>query len=1230
MSIYVLGDNGHVYSFVNNALSYSDAKLAASNSSYNGMKGHLLTITSSVEQTFILSNTSSLGLTQAGFIWLGLENRNGVIGSWTTGETFSYAKWASTPFTGTGFEARVDAAMVGTNIGTGRTTGDWIAWGDSTQTASYIIEYENNPPIITSTANAATLENTPIATVIYTATASDPDANTTLSYSISGGADAALFNIDASTGGVSFKTSPNFEAPVDADTNNIYDITVRASDGLLYTDKGVAISVANRNESPFFASFQTSLLLSGATYRNDVWSVTFSGDTNKTISYQVTPDDEVGSNIINVGNALANLIRGDAVLASKYSVNVDDSQSGTVGMNFQQLTPGSTLISAAISDATPSTTPLAVGVTNGDGVLTHTSLLMSGATYRDDVWSISFSGDVNKTISYQVNPNDEIGSNITNVGNALANLIRGDAVLGSKYSVVVDTSHSGTAGINFQQLTAGNIAIAASAGDATPGTSLLSVSVNSVFRASTSILGSVSTTTAVYTATATDPDLGSTLSYSISGGADAGLFNINAATGAVTFKASPNFEAPADTGANNVYDVTVRASDGALYADKAVAITVTDVNEVPQQTVSNFGTHFYEVVNQQVTWTEALNAAASRSYNGMTGHLVTITSEAENSFLTTLVQQKVTTGWNYNAVWIAASDVATEGQWKWMAGPEAGTLFWNGNLTGSAVNGIYNNWYNLADENSGSGLVGSFSNPTGSGSDFAMLDTSYWSPGVWDDVFSSTSATSNASSPVASSDGVRNAYIIEYENLPPLVTSGATASTAENVSTTTAVYTATATDPDANTTLTYSIGGGDYSILGGADGELFNINASTGAVTFKRSPNFEAPTDSGSNNVYDIIVQASDGSLTATKAVAITVTDVPEATTSSLHGMTYFWKADATGKHALLSGVTVNASGGAGPSEGANAPIQVKNIAWDAAGHVIADVYVHITAGMDSFDLNLDFGTGTNAAFTSAMDSSWTLLNNSSASSLLISAYSLTAASSGDVKLGSLAFDVGSASQAHIGVNGGSEISFNNVATKATAFAYDMAHSTTGSDGSFSFSSVASGGYALAATRGIADIGNAITSADALSALKIAVSMNPNAVLNGQQLPVSPFQFMAADANGDGRVTSADALAILKMAVKLPSATTPQWMFVEDTRDFYDDANGVFTLTRSNASWDRTITANVLGDTTENLVGIIKGDVNGSWATPAGSSYVETLQPNYFTTLANTIHAPISEFGVFG
>ena len=66
-------------------------------------------------------------------------------------------------------------------------------------------------------------------------------------------------------------------------------------------------------------------------------------------------------------------------------------------------------------------------------------------------------------------------------------------------------------------------------------------------------------TTAVTTVTATDPDVGQTLSYSIIGGADASKFTIGATTGALSFVTAPNFELPTDAGGNNVYDVIVQA-----------------------------------------------------------------------------------------------------------------------------------------------------------------------------------------------------------------------------------------------------------------------------------------------------------------------------------------------------------------------------------------------------------------------------------------------------------------------------------------------------------------------------------------------------------------------------------------------------------------------------------------------------------------------------------------------
>ncbi|MDP3512137.1 MAG: SwmB domain-containing protein, partial [Sulfuritalea sp.] len=185
-----------------------------------------------------------------------------------------------------------------------------------------------------------------------------------------------------------------------------------------------------------------------------------------------------------------------------------------------------------------------------------------------------------------------------------------------------------------------------------------------------------------YTAVASDTNL--VTSYAISGGADAALFNINATTGAVTFIAAPNFEAPTDAGGDNVYNLTLTATDTAgntTVGALAVAITVTNANEAPT------------------------------------------------------------------------------------------------------------------------------------------------------------------------------------------LTSGATASFAENAVGT--VYTATATDPDAGTTFTYA--------LGGTDAARFAINSGSGVVTFATAPNFEAATDSGADNVYNITVTASDGALTtAAQAVAITVTNVNE------------------------------------------------------------------------------------------------------------------------------------------------------------------------------------------------------------------------------------------------------------------------------------------------------------------------------------------------------------------
>ena len=107
----------------------------------------------------------------------------------------------------------------------------------------------------------------------------------------------------------------------------------------------------------------------------------------------------------------------------------------------------------------------------------------------------------------------------------------------------------------------------------------------------------------------------------------------------------------------------------------------------------------------------------------------------------------------------------------------------------------------------------------------------------------------------------------ELGNAAPVFTSGTTANFAENGTGT--VYTAAATDADGDTPT--------YHLVGGADQALFDIDSSSGALTFKSAPDFETPTDSSSDNVYEVQIEARDGNGgTVTQSVAITVTNVNE------------------------------------------------------------------------------------------------------------------------------------------------------------------------------------------------------------------------------------------------------------------------------------------------------------------------------------------------------------------
>jgi subtilisin family serine protease len=168
-----------------------------------------------------------------------------------------------------------------------------------------------------------------------------------------------------------------------------------------------------------------------------------------------------------------------------------------------------------------------------------------------------------------------------------------------------------------------------------------------------------------------------------------------------------------------------------------------------------------------------------------------------------------------------------------------------------------------------------------------------------------------------------------------------------------------------------------------------------------------------------------------------------------------------------------------------------------------------------------------------------------------------------------------------------SNASLQGVTTTVILDGQVLSSGQTGSDGLYEQVFLSEASCLLGAAMPPDDVSmtEAIKASDALAALKIAVGLSPND--NGSD--ASNYQLIAADVNKDGRVTAGDALGILKMAVKLSSAPAKEWLFVPE---------GVAgeAMTRTSVNWSETTTVNMVHEQEVNLVGIVKGDVNGNWA----------------------------------
>ena len=753
----------------------------------------------------------------------------------------------------------------------------------------------NAAPVFTSGDTFTADEN---QTAVGTVIATDADAGDTVSYAITGGADMAHFEIDSSSGVLTFASAPDHESPTDDGTNNVYQVTVTATGGTggraMTATQDISVTVNDVDEPPSAPNAPNVSPVAGSTTSLSVtWTAPDNSGKPDIQSYDLQyrqgtsggwtpgPQDETGLSATISGLAAGTEYQVQ-VRATNDEGDSDWSAEGTGSTNA----PAAPTVASVVVTSTPSAAADAYGLDETIEVtVTFSAAVTVTGTPRIQLhigggdpehlkWADYTSGTGNEALvlAYTVQAGDLDTNGIYIEANELE--LNGGTIQSSDGTdATLAYTQPGTQSGHKVDGVRPTPVLAATSDD---GLSII-ILFNEPLHMTTAPASAF--TLAVDTGTAPAVSSATVSGNKVTLGLDSALTADQAVT--VTYAdATPGDDSAAvqDALGNDAANFTtgegsvpaVGYGTGCFVADGCYLVSA-DWSLIPSGLGA--GDRFRLIFRSSTTRNaQSTNIADYNSFiqdRAAAGHIDIRAHSATFRVLGSTADDD------------ARDNTAT----TYTAADKGVAIYW---LGGAKVAVDYEDFYDGSwstadagkDENGNDRPNPTVLTTPGTYTGSAADGTEYFSGGTSRALGASlvkvgqplSSNNNSQSSNTGPFYGLSPVFRVEGQttNTAPVFTSAAAFSADENQ---TAVGTVIATDADTNDVVT-------YAVTGGADQAHFEIDPTSGVLTFATEPDHENPTDDGMNNVYQVTVTATGGTggraMTATQDISVTVTDVDE------------------------------------------------------------------------------------------------------------------------------------------------------------------------------------------------------------------------------------------------------------------------------------------------------------------------------------------------------------------